>query len=68
MARLSDSGNTKDKDGYIGVQDADVAMTPVPVAKPYQVKSPLMRECMAEFIGHQLSTLARVQHEEDRSL
>lgn len=51
MARLSDSGNIKDKDGYIGVQDADVAMTSTPVAKPYQVKSPLLRECMAEFIG-----------------
>ncbi|ETM40999.1 hypothetical protein L914_13195 [Phytophthora nicotianae] len=51
MAHLSDSGYTKDKDGYVGVQDADVAMMPAPVAKPYQVKSPLLRECMAEFIG-----------------
>ncbi|KAL4165420.1 hypothetical protein KRP22_014131 [Phytophthora ramorum] len=50
MARLSDSGNPKDKDGYVGLQEADVAMTPGP-AKPFQVKSPLLRECMAEFIG-----------------
>ncbi|KAE8908487.1 hypothetical protein PF006_g4906 [Phytophthora fragariae] len=50
MARLSDSG-PKDKDGYMGLQEADVALTPAAVAKPYQVKSPLLRECMAEFIG-----------------
>ncbi|CAI5714359.1 hypothetical protein KXD40_008164 [Peronospora effusa] len=46
MAHLSASGCY-----YSGIQDADVAKTPTPPQKPYQIKSPLLRECMAEFLG-----------------
>ncbi|KAE9252027.1 hypothetical protein PF002_g4032 [Phytophthora fragariae] len=45
------SGNDdKIESGYVGVQDPDVLVNLEP-AKPYQVKSPLLRECIAEFLG-----------------
>ncbi|CAI5723315.1 unnamed protein product [Peronospora destructor] len=52
MEYLSASDISKDKDGYYyGIQDADVAKMPTPPPKSYQIKSPLLRECMAEFLG-----------------
>ncbi|KAG3136331.1 hypothetical protein C6341_g21434 [Phytophthora cactorum] len=47
---MSPRGNDKAENSYIGLQEPEVEMPPDPV-KPYQVKSPLLRECMAEFIG-----------------
>ncbi|ETI40982.1 hypothetical protein F441_13669 [Phytophthora nicotianae CJ01A1] len=45
------SGNDdKIESGYVGVQEPDVLMNLEP-AKPFQVKSPLFRECLAEFLG-----------------
>ncbi|ETK81065.1 hypothetical protein L915_13400, partial [Phytophthora nicotianae] len=40
----------KVENGYVGLQEPEVEMPPDPV-KPFQVKSPLLRECLAEFIG-----------------
>ncbi|POM79398.1 Aquaporin, partial [Phytophthora palmivora] len=42
--------SNKAENGYIGLQEPEGEMPPDPV-KPYQVKSPLLRECMAEFLG-----------------
>jgi MIP family channel proteins len=41
-----------DKDnGYVGLQEPDVSGIVAEPTKPFQVKSPLLRECLAEFIG-----------------
>ncbi|RLN90245.1 hypothetical protein BBJ28_00005666 [Nothophytophthora sp. Chile5] len=51
MVRTSDvDDKDKTENGYVGLEEPEVAMTPTS-AKAYQVKSPLLRECMAEFIG-----------------
>ncbi|CAH0486945.1 unnamed protein product [Peronospora farinosa] len=52
MDTLSSTRGYKDRDSYFnGIQDADVAKMSTPLPKPYQIKSPLLRECMAEFLG-----------------
>ncbi|KAE9044978.1 hypothetical protein PR002_g2485 [Phytophthora rubi] len=50
MPPRDSDANDKAENGYVGLQEADVEITSMPV-KNYQVKSPLLRECMAEFIG-----------------
>jgi MIP family channel proteins len=49
--RNSDATNDKVESGYVGLQEPEVEMPPSDLTKPYQVKSPLLRECLAEFVG-----------------